>query len=153
MKEKRLAWLIIFATLFYVGLVGYFGILLVLAGGVAAVAMGIAALIMVPLGVWLVWATVRNGMRNQELARRLHEEGGLPDTSSIPRRPSGRFERDAADAYFAERRTEYEADPENWRTSYRLAVAYDAAGDRGRARTTMKRALELAEQEKRQGQR
>ena len=40
-------------------------------------------------------------------------------------------------------KSEWEADPDNWRNSYRLARAYDYAGDRGRARETMKRAVEL----------
>lgn len=147
MKARRLALLIVAATLFYVGFLGYLGVLLVQAGGVAPVGLGIGVLLMVPLGLWVVGATVRAGLRHQHLARRLHEENGLPDTSGLARRPSGRFDRDAADAYFAERKIEYEADPDNWRTNYRLAIAYDSAGDRGRARATMKRAVALEEQE------
>jgi Flp pilus assembly protein TadD len=65
------------------------------------------------------------------------------DTSALPRRPSGRIERDAADALFATVRTEVEGDPDDWRRWYRLARAYDYAGDRRRAREAMKTALEL----------
>ena len=56
---------------------------------------------------------------------------------------SGRIERDAADALFATVRTELEADPDNWRRWYRLARAYDYAGDRSRARETMRKAVAL----------
>ncbi len=73
----------------------------------------------------------------------LAEEGGLPDTSDLPRRPSGRVERDAADAWFAQRQAETEAAPDDWRNWYRLAHGYDIAGDRRRAREAMRRAIDL----------
>ena len=60
-----------------------------------------------------------------------------------PRRPSGRIERDAADELFATVRAEVEAEPDDWRRWYRLARAYDYAGDRRRARDAMKTALEI----------
>jgi Flp pilus assembly protein TadD len=40
-------------------------------------------------------------------------------------------------------KAELEAQPDDWRRWYRLARAYDYAGDRGRARETMKKAVEL----------
>jgi Flp pilus assembly protein TadD len=52
-------------------------------------------------------------------------------------------DRDAADAWFEQRRAELEAHPDDWRHWYRLAHAYDIAGDRRRARTTMRKALDL----------
>ncbi len=148
MKSKRIALVLVAATLFYIVFLGYLGVLLVAAGGVGPIGLGVGVLLLVPIGVWVVASTVRAGLRHQHLARRLNDEDALPDTSHITRRPSGRFDRDAADAYFAERKADYEADPDNWHTSYRLAVAYDTAGDRGRARATMKRAVALEEQER-----
>ena len=59
--------------------------------------------------------------------------------------PSGRIEREAADALFQRSSAEVEADPDNWLRSYRLARAYDYAGDRSRARETMRKAVELEE--------
>jgi len=137
-KARRIALLITGATLFYVGMLGYVGILLVRAGGVGPVGLGSGVLLLVPVGVWVVASTLRVGLRHQHLARRLHEEGGLPDTSGLPRRPSGRLDRAVA-----ERLAEYQVAPDDWRTNYRLAIGYDAAGDRGRARETMKRAVAL----------
>jgi cytochrome c-type biogenesis protein CcmH/NrfG len=61
----------------------------------------------------------------------------------LPKRPSGRVQRDAADALFDTVRAELEDDPDNWRRWYRLARAYDYAGDRGRAREAMKKAVQL----------
>jgi Flp pilus assembly protein TadD len=58
--------------------------------------------------------------------------------------PSGRVDRAAADARFAERRAEVEAAPDDWRRWYRLALAYDDAGDRRRARAAMRTAIDKA---------
>jgi Tfp pilus assembly protein PilF len=65
------------------------------------------------------------------------------DVSDLPRMPSGRIQRDAADALFETVRGEVEQDPDDWRRWYRLARAYDYAGDRSRARETMKKAVEM----------
>ena len=54
-----------------------------------------------------------------------------------------RIEREAADALFATTKAELEADPDNWRRWYRLARAYDYAGDRRRARESMRTAVRL----------
>jgi hypothetical protein len=51
--------------------------------------------------------------------------------------------REAADALFAEMREQTEARPEDWRSWFRLALAYDAAGDRTRARAAARRAISL----------
>jgi Flp pilus assembly protein TadD len=51
-------------------------------------------------------------------------------------------EPEAADVRFAERQREVEADPDDWAAWFRLAVAYDDAGDRRRARSAMRSAIE-----------
>jgi tetratricopeptide (TPR) repeat protein len=130
-------------------LVGYLVLLteravaLLRTGTPAGVALGAAVLVLPLLGMWMVVATWRSGTQIQRLARRLDAEGGLPDASDLPRTPSGRVDRKAADEWFERRRAELERHPEDWRHWYRLAYAYDLAGDRRRARATMRRALEL----------
>jgi len=88
-------------------------------------------------------ATVRAGFAHQKLARLIADDGMELDVSALPRRPSGRIERAAADALFDAVRTELEDDPYNGRRWYRLARAYEYAGDRRRAREAMKTAEEL----------
>ncbi len=117
-------------------------------GSPAAIGLGIGVLILPLLGVWIVGATIHAGLQHQRLARRMHEEDRELDVSHLPRRPSGRIERDAADTLFAQVKAEWEADPDNWRSSYRLARAYDYAGDRSRARETMRRAVALEKLER-----
>ncbi|MEH6793469.1 MAG: hypothetical protein V7694_04960 [Rhodococcus sp. (in: high G+C Gram-positive bacteria)] len=128
---------------FYFFLLGQRGVTLIQNGGVASISLGIGVLLLPILGLWIVWATLKAGFDHQRLASRIRDEGLELDVSELPRRPSGRIERDAADELFRQIKTEWEKDPDNWRNSYRLARAYDYAGDRGRARETMKRAVAL----------
>ncbi|MBN9741576.1 hypothetical protein DMP23_10725 [Amycolatopsis sp. A1MSW2902] len=131
------------ALVVYLVLLADRAVALLQTGTPAGIALGIGVFLLPLLGVWIVVVTWRSGMQIQRLSRRLDAEGGLPDVSDLPRRPSGRVDRDAADAWFDERRAEVEADQENWRPWYRLAYAYDIAGDRRRARATMRKAIEL----------
>lgn len=135
------------AVLLYIVLLAGRGVELLRTGAAVPMLLGIGVLLLPLLGVWAVVGTWRSGLRVQRLARRLDGEGGFPDVSCLPRRPSGRVDRDAADAWFDERRAEAEADPDDWRRWYRLAYAYELAGDRRRARTTMRTAIALEEQE------
>ncbi|WP_415975164.1 hypothetical protein [Rhodococcus sp. 077-4] len=128
---------------FYFFLLGQRGVTLIQNGGVASIALGIGVILLPIVGLWIVWATLKAGFDHQRLASRIREEGLELDVSELPRRPSGRIERDAADELFQQIKAEWEKDPDNWRSSYRLARAYDYAGDRGRARETMKRAVAL----------
>lgn len=128
---------------FYFFLLGQRGVTLVQNGGVASTALGIGVILLPIVGLWIVWATLKAGLDHQRLASRIREEGLELDVDDLPRRPSGRIERDAADELFQQVKAEWEKDPDNWRNSYRLARAYDYAGDRGRARETMKRAVAL----------
>ncbi|BCK54517.1 hypothetical protein [Nocardia wallacei] len=141
-KLAFLAFLVL-ALAFYFVLLGRIAVELIRSGGVAAVAIGVGVLILPILGVWIVATSIRAALAHQRLARRMHEEGGELDVTDLPRRPSGRIEKAAADALFEQVRGEWEADPENWRTNYRAARAYDYAGDRTRARETMRRAVAL----------
>jgi len=131
------------ALLVYLALLGRTAVLMITSGRTVAVALGAALLILPGIGLWAMIATLRAGFAHQKLARLAAADGMELDVSALPRRPSGRIERDAADALFDTVRTELDSDPDDWRRWYRLARAYDYAGDRGRAREAMKQALEL----------
>ncbi|WP_051406868.1 tetratricopeptide repeat protein [Nocardia sp. CNY236] len=135
---------------FYFVRLGHKAFVWIGSGEPAAIALGVGVLILPVLGVWIVVATLRAALAHQHLARRIHDEGLELDVSRLPRLPSGRIERAAADELFASVEAEWEADPDNWRISYRLARAYDYAGDRARARQTMRRAVALEQHERRE---
>lgn len=139
----------VIAALLTAGVVVYLFLLagravaLISSGDGVGVALGVGVLVLPVLGAWIVASTWLAGLRVDRLTRRLAAEDGLPDVSDLPRRPSGRVDRAAADAWFAERKAELDAAPEDWRAWYRVAHAYDIAGDRRRAREAMRKAVEL----------
>ena len=95
------------------------------------------------IGAWAMVATLRAGFAHQKLSRLAAERGMELDVSDMPRRASGRIERQAADDLFETVRTELDEDPDNWVRWYRVARAYDYAGDRTRAREAMRQAVIL----------
>ncbi|MFJ4685832.1 hypothetical protein ACIQNG_37500 [Streptomyces sp. NPDC091377] len=127
---------------FYFVLVGSRGILLIKAGTLLTVTFGVAVLILPVIGVWFLWKNTQFVRKANALATLLDTEGGLPE-DELRRLPSGRVDRDSADEVFARRKAETEASPEDWRTWFRLAVAYRDARDTPRARKAMQRAITL----------
>lgn len=142
MRTKLIVVLLVAVVAFYAILIGAKGVALIFQDSWVAVFLGIGILLVPLIGVFLVWRELQFGSRSARLAAVLESEGGLP-VDDLPRRPSGRVDRTAADAVFAQRQTEVESDPENWRTWYRLGLAYDDAGDRTRARSAIRHAISL----------
>jgi tetratricopeptide (TPR) repeat protein len=133
------------ALIVYFFLLGRIAMAFITSGEPAAIGLGLALLIFPLIGIWVMVSTLRAGLAHQRLARIARDEGMELDVSSLPRMPSGRIQRSAADALFEAIRDEVEQDPDNWRRWYRLARAYDYAGDRSRARETMRKAVEMQE--------
>lgn len=130
----------------YIALVGLRAVQLVTTGEPVAVAMGGALIVLPIIAVWALWRELMFGVRSQDLVKRLEGEGALD--LGIPHRPSGRSDRDAADAAFSRFRAAAEAEPDSWRAWLRLGLAYDAAGDRRRARGAVRRAITLERAER-----
>ncbi len=143
LRIQLLVALMCIAMVAYFVLLGRIAVELIGSGRAAAVGLGLALLIMPGIGLWAMIATLRAGFAHQKLARLIADDGMELDVGTLPRRRSGRIQRDAADALFDTVRTEVEGDPDDWRRWYRLARAYDYAGDRRRAREAMKTALTL----------
>ena len=133
------------ALVVYFVLLGRIAVAFIASGEPAAIGLGAALLVMPLIGAWVMVSTLRAGFTHQRLARIARERGMELDVSDLPRMPSGRIRRDAADALFETVRAELESDPDNWLRWYRLARAYDYAGDRSRAREAMRKAVELEE--------
>lgn len=143
MTPKRVVALLLAALLVYFGFIGYRGVLLLGEPRWSLKLLGAAVLVVPLIGLYTVYGELRFGQATERLAQRLVAEGD-PGEPDLPRRPSGRVEREAADALFEQRRVAVEADPDDWRGWYRLAVAYDYAGDRKRARSAMRTAIAKA---------
>ncbi|GHA13876.1 hypothetical protein ACFOOM_32935 [Streptomyces echinoruber] len=128
--------------LFYFALVGSRGVLLIQSGTPVTVTFGVAVLVLPAIGLWFLWKNTQFVRKANRLAAELDAEGGLP-VDELRRTPSGRIDRDSADEVFAKRKAETEAAPDDWRTWFRLAVAYHDARDTARARKAMQRAIAL----------
>jgi hypothetical protein len=117
-------------------------VLLLMDSNPAAKAIGAAYLVLPIIGAWAMIRELLFGARTEQMAKVLEAEGGLP-VDELPRTPGGRIVRSAADAEFEKYRAEAEAAPGDWRSWFRLSCAYDAAGDRKRARASMRDAVKL----------
>lgn len=136
------------ALALYIVLVGQRAWLLLISGQPVAVAMGVALVVLPVIAVWALGRELWFGWRAEQLGVRLERDDALP-AEEVAVRPSGRVERADADAVFPGYRAEVEEHPEDWRAWYRLGIAYDAAGDRRRARSAVRTAIRLEASERR----
>ncbi|MFE9687658.1 hypothetical protein ACFYXC_24815 [Streptomyces sp. NPDC002701] len=126
----------------YFVLVGTRGVMLIQHGTPLTVAFGAAVLVLPLIGVWFLWKNTQFVQRANRLAAELDAEGGLP-VDQLKRTPAGRIDRDSADEVFARRKAETEDAPDDWRSWFRLAIAYHDARDTPRARRAMQHAIAL----------
>lgn len=142
MTAKRAALVISALLVAYLGFTASRAVDFIAAGGLVPVLLGLALLVFPALGAWVIWSEWRFGRATARLAAELAQAGALP-VDDLPRRPSGRVERAAADARFAEVAAATRAEPAEPAAWFALSVAYDDAGDRRRARAAMRRAIAL----------
>lgn len=152
MRNRLAAILMAVLLLVYLVLVTQRAVLLILTGEPVGVAMGIALFVLPVIAAWAIGRELLFGARTEALVRRLDAEGGLP-VEDLPTRASGRPLRDAADEQFPKYRAAVEAEPESWRAWFRLGLAYDASGDRRRAREALRQAIRLERAEAKSGAR
>lgn len=148
--------ILVTACLFYLGLIGWHGVVLLGDDHWAARGLGVGVLLLPVVGLVVIARELRFGRESGRLAGLL-ATGGMAGSGEVAgsggageagepvlvHRPSGRIDRASADAVFALRRAEVEADPADWRRWYRLAVSYGDAGDSRRGRAAMRHAIAL----------
>ncbi|MFJ8164801.1 hypothetical protein ACIRBY_28275 [Streptomyces sp. NPDC096136] len=142
MRAKITYFLTAAVLVVYFVLVGSRGLMLIQQGTWITVTFGAAVLVLPFIGIWFLWMNTRFVTRANRLAAELEAEGGLP-VDELERDQYGRILRDSADEVFARRKAETEDAPGDWRTWFRLAVAYHDARDTPRARKAMQRAIAL----------
>lgn len=120
-----------------------YGLLLIGTGEPVGIALGVALFVLPLLAGWALVAEFMFAVRAERLGVQLGREGGLP-SEKLPLTPSGRIDRAAAAEVFPTYRAATEAAPDDWRTWFRLGLAYDAAGDRRRARWATRQAIRLS---------
>jgi tetratricopeptide (TPR) repeat protein len=134
--------LVLALLVLYASVVVSRGIGLIRAGTGVGIGIGVAVLVLPLLVLGLIATELRLAARVQRMADQLAAAGDLP-VDDLPRSPGGRIDRAAADAAFGAYREAVEAAPDSWQAWYHLAFAYDAAGDRKRARASLRKASAL----------
>ena len=126
----------------YVWLVALRAVQLVRTGETVGIVLGVALLVAPLLVLALIAREWLLAIDVQRMADELAAADELP-VDDLPRSPSGRVDRAAARAAFGPHRERVEGAPDDWRGWYHLAFAYDAAGDRSRARAALRTASRL----------
>jgi hypothetical protein len=129
--------------LLYVVLLANTGITLLATGVLIGQVMGVLILAFPVLAVWATIVELRFGLAAEKLVARIKAEGTWPDLG-IETRPSGRAIRSSADAAFAKWSALAEENENDFHSWFNLSLAYDACGDRRRARAAMRKAISLA---------
>ncbi|WP_298804927.1 hypothetical protein [uncultured Pseudokineococcus sp.] len=142
MPAKAVVVVLLLLSALYLALLVQQGVRLLLTGEVVGVLLGLAVLLVPVLCGWAVVRELLFGRASERLADELAAAGALP-VDDLRRRPSGRVVREDAERLFTRYRAEVEERPEDWAAWYRLSLAYDAAGDRRRARAAARHAIEL----------
>jgi len=151
MRNRLAALLMAVLLLVYLVLVTQRAVMLIATGVPVAIAMGIVLFVLPVIAAWAIGRELLFGARTERLVKQLAAEGNLP-VEELPTRASGRPLRDAADEQFPQFRAEVEAQPESWRAWFRLGLAYDASGDRRRAREALRQAIRLERAQAKGGQ-
>ena len=124
-------------TLLYTALLANTGFTLLLLDEPVAKAMGFALLCddnTLGIGIF--------GVKIDRFATKVESQGKWPHFA-FELRPSGRPTRESADRVFESFAKNAEQNPESSLAWFSLGLAYDAAGDRPRARKAMRKALAL----------
>ena len=149
MTAKRITFILMGVLVVYLVIAFAQSIRLIQSGEAAAIVMGLGLLVLPLIGAWILWRELAFGMQVERMAKVLEAEGALP-VDDLPRTEVGGIDRDAADAALDVASQQAQADPDDWRSWFRVAASYDAARDRKRARAAMYHAISLfrAEQAK-----
>lgn len=131
----------------YLWATAYQAWLLLVSGQPVAVVMGLALLVLPLVGSWALIRELMFGFRSTRLGKILAAEGPMP-FSDVEHTASGRVDRAIADAAFPTYAEAVDAEPDSWRAWFKLGLAYDAAGDRKRARSSIRHAISLAKRQR-----
>ena len=131
-------------VLMYVALLGQKGYLFLLEANPVAKVIGGSILVIPVVGAWAIYRELRFGLAIEKLGKLLENEGNWP-RFRFGVLPSGRANKAEALQEFQEYKDAALADENNWRKWFALGLIYDACGDRKRARSAMRQAIERSQ--------
>jgi len=107
-----------------------------------AVLMGLGMAVFPLVAIWAIYKEIRFGMASEKLVKRAIAVGVTE--LELELRPSGRATKDSAERAFESVKDSF--DETSWSSWLLLSEAYEASGDRKRARQAMRKALLIADQ-------
>lgn len=125
----------------YVLLFGYRAVVLISGNEPVGIAIGILMLLFPAVAIWSIWSELKFGIAAENLARQLVADG-FP-ALDLELRPSGKATKESATKAFESAKELAQVHEADWRHWYRLGEAYEAAGDRKRARAAIRQAIKL----------
>lgn len=128
-------------TLFYVFTLFSRGLILLREPSPLAVAMGIGIIVFPLFALWALYAEIRFGLSSQKLQKRVVAMN-IPGLD-LELRASGRATKESAEKELL-RVQDLAENSKDFTAWFLLGEAYDAAGDRKRARSAMRKAIVLA---------
>lgn len=107
-----------------------------------AIAMGVGMAVFPLVACWAIWREIQFGLQAERITKRALELE-IPELD-LELRPSGRATKDSAARAFETVKANF--DESKWTQWLLLSEAYEASGDRKRARESMRKAISLANQ-------
>lgn len=141
-KTKTFAGIVIALLVLYLGVTAQRGVLLLTSGSLVGIVLGLSLVVLPIVGAWAMVREIIFGARIQSMADEMAASGELPH-DNYQRTAAGRINRADADTQFATYQRAVEEHPERWQNWFNLSLAYDASGDRKRARSAMRDAISL----------
>ena len=129
-------------VLMYLVLVADRSFALVGSGEPIGIAIGSLMLFLPAVAFWGIYMELRFGLRIEKLGEELKKQNAWPQFP-FEIKPSGRPTKESAQEVFEQFRKKVVSDQTNWKAWFTLGLAYDAAGDRSRARKAMRQAIAL----------
>lgn len=130
------------ALVVYLAVAVWLAVMFLVVGTPVSIGMGVALVVLAPLGAWALIREMQFGFGADRLGRALDSEGGMPPVET-ELTPSGRIARADADPLIERYTAAADAAPDDWRARYRLGVVQDAAGRRKDARASIREAIRL----------
>lgn len=143
MKSPKLGAAISIALLtVYLVLLSNWAVGMIAVGSPIGIVMGLLVLVFPAFGLYAIYRELRFGLKAEAMGRELEAAGEWP-VFQLVLRPSGRPTKESADENFKVYAELAKANPSDWKSLFALALAYDACGDRPRARKAMAEAMAL----------
>ena len=134
------------ATMSYNFFIAWRGIYLIREDRSMLKVLGVAVAVVAMICLLVVQAALRFDVACQLVAYSRRKAGGSRELLAVPRLRSGRKDRRAAGAWLEQQHQAVRQAPQDWRAWFRLAQAYDLAGDRKGARAALRTAIERGKQ-------